>query len=403
MDVYSITSPGVERRPADDLKLLLEQPDALTWVDLPICQAGEAAVLSDLFGFHDLAVRDCVERNHISKMHLYDDHVFVVLHAPELGSGGHVHYIELDQFVGPNYLVTVHGPLNPVVNPDVALIDTRQVLRRIERGEIHPHSPLELSYSIGSALVRREIDLVAALARESGRLEQRVTDEDHDDDPEALLEDLFEVGHQLLAIRTMATHSAETYRGMAKRIRSAPADERPIAADAEGFRGPLGQHVDRPAGVDVDQDGAVDMPLAQREVIRAQHQRGLATGVGGRADEPQQRRAAHRAGQPAGQPGAGPAAQGQRDRLQHSLQAAGPAPVADGQARHLLRERRLGTRGTAAEEPAGLQVNEHFLAAAGGIGQLPPVAAVHPPRHHAAPGAGRLTGAGPGPMPCRRA
>jgi len=231
MDVYSITSAGVERRPAGDLKLLLEQPDALAWVDLPICRAEEAAVLSDLFGFHDLAVRDCVERNHISKMHVYDDHVFVVLHAPELGSGGHVHYIELDQFVGPNYLVTVHGPLNPVVNPDVAFLDTRQVLHRIERGEIHPHSPLELSYSIGSALVRREIDLVAALARESGRLEQRVTDQDHDDDPEALLEDLFEVGHQLLAIRTMATHSAETYRGMAKRIRSAPADERPIAAD----------------------------------------------------------------------------------------------------------------------------------------------------------------------------
>ena len=90
-----------------------------------------------------------------------------------------MHNIELDQFVGPNNLVTVHGPLNPVVNPDVALIDTRQVLRRIERDELHPHSPLELTYSIGSALVRREIDLVAALARESGRLEQRVTDKDH--------------------------------------------------------------------------------------------------------------------------------------------------------------------------------------------------------------------------------
>ncbi len=157
-----------------------------------------------------------------------------------------------------------------------------------------------------------------------------------------------------------------------------------------------GQHVHRPAGLDVDQDGAVDMPLAQREIIDAQHQRGLVIRVGGGADQPQQRRAAHRAGQPAGQPGAGPAAQGQRDRLQHGLQAAGPPPVAGGQARHLLGERRLGARGVAAEEPADLQVNEHFLAAARGIGQPPLVAAVHPPRHHAAPGAGRLAGAGPG-------
>src|SRR6478609_8145384 len=170
MDVYSITSAGAERRSADDLKLLLEQPDVLTWVDLPICQAEQAAVLSDLFGFHDLAIRDCVERNHISKMHAYDDHVFVVLHAPELGSGGHVHYVELDQFVGPNYPVTVHGPLNRAVNPEVAFVDTRLMLRRIEQDEMHPRTPMELSYSIVSALARGEIDLVAALGKESGRL-----------------------------------------------------------------------------------------------------------------------------------------------------------------------------------------------------------------------------------------
>jgi hypothetical protein len=45
------------------------------------------------------------------------DHVFTVLHPPQLGQRGHVHYVELDQFIGRNYLVTVHGPLNPAVNP----------------------------------------------------------------------------------------------------------------------------------------------------------------------------------------------------------------------------------------------------------------------------------------------
>jgi magnesium transporter len=231
MDVYSISDAGIERRPADDLKALLEQPGALIWVDLPVCDATEVAVLSDVFAFHDLAIRDCVERNHISKMHVYDDHAFLVLHAPELGSGGHVHYIELDQFIGPNYLVTVHGPLNPVVNPDVAFIDTKHVLQRIEQGQFRPTSSLELSYAIAAALIRREVDLVAALARESGELEQQVTDEDRDDDPETLLEALFEVAHRLLAIRTIATHSAETYRGLAKRIRSVPSEYTHLLAD----------------------------------------------------------------------------------------------------------------------------------------------------------------------------
>ena len=166
-----------------------------------------------------------------------------------------------------------------------------------------------------------------------------------------------------------------------------------VQPGAEGFRGPLGQHVDRPAGVDVDQHGAVDMPLAQGKVIHAEHQRSPALRVGCGADQPQQRRPAGRAGQPAGQPGAGPAAQGQADCLQHSLQAAGAPAVAGGQARHLLGERGLYARPIAAEEAAGLQVNEHFLATGRGIGQVPLVAAVHPLRYHAASQAGRLAGA----------
>jgi len=231
MDVYRIAAAGLTRHAVDELPALLKEPDGVVWVDLPLCLDVEARALAEHFGFHQLAVRDCVERNHISKLHFYGDHVFTVLHAPHLGSGGHVHYVELDQFIGANYLVTVHGPLNPVVRPDVAFIDTKHVRERIERGEFRPQTPTELSYAIVSAMIRREIDMVAGLARESGRLEQRVTDDDRSDDPEALLEDLFEVGHQLLAIRTMAIHSAETYRGLARRVQSIPVAERPMVAD----------------------------------------------------------------------------------------------------------------------------------------------------------------------------
>ena len=92
----SITLPG-----------LLERQDGLVWVDIPVCDPSAAKVLTEVFGFHRIAVRDCGERNHVSRVHLYADHVFVVLHAPQLGASGHVHYVELDQFIETNYLVTV--------------------------------------------------------------------------------------------------------------------------------------------------------------------------------------------------------------------------------------------------------------------------------------------------------
>jgi Mg2+ and Co2+ transporter CorA len=231
MDIHLISEAGAERHREEDLKQLLGRESALTWVDIPACDECAARTLSDVFGFHAIAVRNCVERNHVSKVHAYGDHVFTVLHAPQIGTAGHVHYIELDQFIGPNYLVTVHGPLNPVVDPEVALLDTGLVRRRIEQGHLRPQSPFDLSYAIVSALTRREADLVARLAQESGRLEQRVMLEETREDPEAFVEDLFRVWYELLAIRTIAAHSGATYGRMTKLVRSLPVTARPLVAD----------------------------------------------------------------------------------------------------------------------------------------------------------------------------
>jgi Mg2+ and Co2+ transporter CorA len=114
MDVRLVTDGGVEKRGVGELqKLLKGGEDGLIWVDIPAGDSEAVHVLSEVFRFHPLAVNDAVERNRVRKMHGYQDHVFVILHAPERGKHGHVHYIELDQFIGVRYLVTVHGPLRP--------------------------------------------------------------------------------------------------------------------------------------------------------------------------------------------------------------------------------------------------------------------------------------------------
>lgn len=226
MHIYQLTGDGPQPRLVDDLPQLLADSKALTWVDIDHCDAEAVAVLSRVFGFHPLAVHDCVERNHVSKVHVYNDHVFTVLHAPQIGTRGHVHYVELDQFVGENYLVTVHGPLNPAVAPEVAHLDTEAVLRRLQRGTVTPESPFELSAAIVASLLRRETDMVAGLAEKSGELERKLTLDEIDDDPEAFLEGLFTAWYELLAIRTIARHSAATYDLLAKSATALPETRR---------------------------------------------------------------------------------------------------------------------------------------------------------------------------------
>jgi magnesium transporter len=192
---------------------LLAREDGLVWVDIPSCDPEAVGVLTDVFGFHPLAVHDCVERNPVPKVHVYPDHVFVVLHAPERGAGGHVHYVELDQFIGPRYVVTVHGPVNPAVDPETALVETAAVLRRIEGGRLAPESAHALSYAIVTALAGRLRDYLSSMTMGVWKLEQRVTASEPAN-PEQLLEDLFGSRHGLLAIRTMSSLSREVFGRM---------------------------------------------------------------------------------------------------------------------------------------------------------------------------------------------
>jgi len=230
MDVHLITDAGITQRDPDDLPDLLKGGSGLVWVDMPLIDPEAVEVLTEVFRFHPLAIQDCENRNHVPKVHVYPDHVFLALHSPELGKGGHVHHLELDQFVGPGYLVTVHGPLDPEVIPELAFRETSAARRRIEAGRFRPSRSFELSHAIVSAMTRHQEEFLGILALEVGLLEQRVIDEEKED-PEEFLEELFRARHGLIAVRTMAALSREIYARLANLTRFVPAEGQPLIAD----------------------------------------------------------------------------------------------------------------------------------------------------------------------------
>jgi magnesium transporter len=232
MDVRFVSDEGIQQHPVEELERLLARDDGLVWVDIPVCDQEAARVLSEVFGFHPLAIRACIERNAVPKVRAYRDHIFVILHAPELGTGGHVHYVELDQFIGPRYLVTVHGPLNPALTLEVALRQTRAVLGRIESGRLRPRSSVELSYAIVSALAQGQEAFVETVTRQVWPLEQRVTS-GHLGDPEQFLEELFGTRHALLAVSNMAALGHQIYQRMSALDRFIPSEGQPLVADLE--------------------------------------------------------------------------------------------------------------------------------------------------------------------------
>jgi Mg2+ and Co2+ transporter CorA len=201
--------------PVDDLPDLLTRTDGITWVDIPSWDEEAERVLGEVFGFHPLAIRDCRERNQVPKVHVYPDHVFLVLHAPHAGAAGHVHYVELDQFIGPNFLVTTHGPANPAVPAQAMTVEVQSLIHRLESWRLRPTASYELSHGLVSSLTGRLRAFTATLTQEVWSLEQRVTS-GHLGDVEAFLEEMFQARHGLLVVETMSSLSREVYARMVK-------------------------------------------------------------------------------------------------------------------------------------------------------------------------------------------
>jgi hypothetical protein len=249
-----------ETHPLDEFELLIARQDGLVWVDIPNCDDEGVRVLSEVFGFHPLAVRDCVERNHLPKFHAYSDHVFIVLQALERDDGGRVHTIELDQFAGPGFLVTVHEPPEPGSEAADGLRQTRTVLRRIEAGRLDPGSSFEVSHAIASALTQHQETLVGELTREAWQLEQRVMLEELPD-PEQFLEQLFQARQELLRVRT--THGQAEPGDLRPDGDAVPLRARRLSAPASRHRRPVRaarRRGRRPEGVSRGRDRVLPDP-----------------------------------------------------------------------------------------------------------------------------------------------
>ena len=221
MKLRWIDSDGVSVRELAELPALRKRSDGFLWLDIPEWSDAAESILANEFHFHPMAIAESKARNHVPRVHVYPDHFFIVVHTPEIGAGGHVHYLELDQFVGEHFLVTVHGPISPKVPLEAALRETSLVGTRMESGRLRPTSPFALTYAIVSTIARLEAEMVAEIAGEVGLLEQEVMAE-ADKDPQAFLSELFTARHELLTIKTMAEQGSEIYRRAIRLTRFAP-------------------------------------------------------------------------------------------------------------------------------------------------------------------------------------
>jgi len=104
-----VADASLERLPA-----LLAEPGAFVWVDFAEpCGETEIGIARDVFKFHQLAIEDCFEERPHPKVDEYDTYLYLITHGLLVGSTAEsAEIVELDAFVGRNFIVTHHSAVS---------------------------------------------------------------------------------------------------------------------------------------------------------------------------------------------------------------------------------------------------------------------------------------------------
>src|SRR5215510_13503285 len=101
----------------DQLPELLKDQQALIWVDMEKPTEAEDRLLLEVFQFHPLTVEDCRENRHYPKIEEFPDYLYFIVHGVTADtSPDRFNTIELDGFLGPNYVITYHHEMFRSIN-----------------------------------------------------------------------------------------------------------------------------------------------------------------------------------------------------------------------------------------------------------------------------------------------
>ncbi|HEV2827872.1 MAG TPA: magnesium/cobalt transporter CorA [Pyrinomonadaceae bacterium] len=94
---------------AEKLPELLKDKHAVVWINMLQPTKADEDVLRDVFHFHPLTIEDCHENRHYPKVEEFPGYLYLIVHGVRADtSPDHFNTIELDAFLGPNYVITYH-------------------------------------------------------------------------------------------------------------------------------------------------------------------------------------------------------------------------------------------------------------------------------------------------------
>ena len=213
MEARLISPAGAASLSIVEIRDAAAQDGGTLWLDFDHTDEDGMALLGELIDVKPSDIEECHNRSPVPKMRFYADHHFSAINGLARGSDGRLYFVPLKLFLTPKALITVLGPTSSSLTAEIAQRELTAVRQRIASGQLRPASPFELVGAIRAEEMQTHENLISESSARIAQLEQDVSQKDPVK-AEALLQDLFDLRHDLEAIRTSAAQAAESFANL---------------------------------------------------------------------------------------------------------------------------------------------------------------------------------------------
>jgi magnesium transporter len=195
-----------ERATSLDRGWLNPAAGVMVWVDLESPSIPESLILSDTFAFHALSVEDAMSARQYPKAEAYEGYLYIILHG--IAFQKHDHCFEtqdVDFFLGPTYLVTVHAGDCP------SIVELRD--NALRNAKMCADGPVPLFHRIVDTMVDHYRPEMDKLEERLDELENSIFETPN---PE-LMRQILEEKRQVAALRRIVTPQRDVIARLARR------------------------------------------------------------------------------------------------------------------------------------------------------------------------------------------
>ena len=178
---------------------------ARIWIDLFEPEMADYDALQAVFHFHPLAIEDCHSNIQRPKIDDYGGYIFMAFHGLNLAEGKDpLDMVELDMFLGPNFLVTVRYD---------RLFSIKDVQERVRKNpEILRRGPDVVLHAVVDRMVDYYFDLLQRLDEQMDGIEDRL----FEGATRSVLQEILDLKRTIMALRRVAGPQREIMNQIAR-------------------------------------------------------------------------------------------------------------------------------------------------------------------------------------------